>query len=87
MAMIVGGINLAGGQGTVSGAVFGALLIGLIQNIVTLSPLGNENLKFIQGIIILAAVIVSTVSDNRNRRGVSRKSKRLAAEAANTDSQ
>ncbi|MDR1068215.1 MAG: ABC transporter permease [Clostridiales Family XIII bacterium] len=79
MAMIVGGINLAGGQGTVSGVVFGALIIGLIQNVVTFMSWGDY-LKLVQGVIILAVVIVSVVMHTRTVRGKSRKAKRLAAE-------
>jgi ribose/xylose/arabinose/galactoside ABC-type transport system permease subunit len=81
MAMIVGGINLAGGQGTVSGVVFGALIIGLIQNVVTFMG-WSDYLKLVQGIIILAVVIVSVMSHTRSLRGKSRKSKRAAAAAS-----
>jgi ribose/xylose/arabinose/galactoside ABC-type transport system permease subunit len=80
MAMIVGGINLAGGQGTVSGVVFGALIIGLIQNLVTFMSWGDY-LKLVQGIIILTVVIVSVVSHTRAARGKGRKAKKAASQA------
>jgi ribose/xylose/arabinose/galactoside ABC-type transport system permease subunit len=79
MAMIVGGINLAGGEGTVSGAVFGALLVGIIQNIIYMTDFLNPYyLKFYQGVIILAVVIISVVMQNRKRRGKGRKAKQIA---------
>ena len=76
MALIVGGINLAGGKGTVAGAVFGALLVGIIDNILTLLNVHPDTTKFVQGAIILGAVIVSVIAENRNRRGLSRKARR-----------
>ncbi|MDR2609864.1 MAG: ABC transporter permease [Clostridiales Family XIII bacterium] len=78
MAMIVGGINLAGGQGTVSGVVFGALIIGLIQNLVTFMSWGDY-LKLVQGAIILIVVIVSVVTHTRSMRGKGRKGRKLLA--------
>jgi len=67
MAMIVGGVSLAGGKGSVAGALFGALLIGIIQSVVTLSPLGGEYLKFVQGVVILVTVVITALL-TRNRR-------------------
>jgi ribose/xylose/arabinose/galactoside ABC-type transport system permease subunit len=87
MAMIVGGINLAGGKGTVAGAVFGALLIGIIQSMINMSSLGGEFLKFVQGAVILGAVIVSTYLETRTRRGKGRKAKQIAAQAAAAESE
>jgi ribose/xylose/arabinose/galactoside ABC-type transport system permease subunit len=79
MALIVGGINLAGGTGNISGAVFGALLVGIISNIVNLSEfLSPDYLKFFQGLIILIVVIISTMIELRNRRGKGRKAKQIA---------
>jgi hypothetical protein len=49
--------------------------------VVTLSPLGGEYLKFIQGIIILGAVVVSVISETRDKRGISHKAKKAAEEA------
>jgi ribose/xylose/arabinose/galactoside ABC-type transport system permease subunit len=62
MAMIVGGINLAGGEGDVSGAVFGALFAGLINNIMTLLSVPSDFQKAVQGAIILAAVCLNMYS-------------------------
>ncbi|MDR0817669.1 MAG: ABC transporter permease [Clostridiales Family XIII bacterium] len=79
MALIVGGINLAGGKGNISGAIFGALLVGIISNIVNLSSfLNSDYMKFFQGLIILIVVIISTMLEIRSRRGKGRKAKAIA---------
>jgi ribose/xylose/arabinose/galactoside ABC-type transport system permease subunit len=79
MALIVGGINLAGGKGTISGAVFGALLVGIIANICTLVDFLNlEYLKFFQGFIILIVCVISVILETRSRRGKGRRAKQIA---------
>jgi ribose/xylose/arabinose/galactoside ABC-type transport system permease subunit len=79
MALIIGGINLAGGKGNISGAVFGALLVGIITNIINLSSfLDADYIKFFQGLIILIVVTISTIIELRNRRGKGRKAKEVA---------
>ena len=59
MAMVVGGINLAGGEGGVPGAVFGALLVGIINNALLFLSVSSDYLKFVQGIVILAAMTLN----------------------------
>jgi ribose/xylose/arabinose/galactoside ABC-type transport system permease subunit len=66
LAMIVGGINLAGGEGGISGAVFGALLAGIITNLMTLLGVSADFQKFVQGMIILAAVSLNVYTSRRS---------------------
>ena len=54
MAMVVGGINLAGGEGGVGGAVFGALLVGLINNAMLMLSISSDLQQFVRGVVILA---------------------------------
>lgn len=56
MAMVVGGINLAGGQGGIGGAIFGALFVGIINNIQILIGVPADYQQFIQGAVIIAAM-------------------------------
>ncbi|MDR0490586.1 MAG: ABC transporter permease [Oscillospiraceae bacterium] len=65
MAIVVGGINLAGGEGDVWGAIFGALLVGIIVNIQVLVGIPADYQKFVQGLIILAAIIINTYTTRR----------------------
>jgi ribose/xylose/arabinose/galactoside ABC-type transport system permease subunit len=66
LAMIVGGINLAGGEGGIAGAVFGALLAGIITNMMNLLGVGADFQKFVQGAIILAAISLNVYTSRRN---------------------
>lgn len=60
-ACVLGGVNAAGGSGTISGILLGTLLLGILNNalpLVNVSPFWQQA---IQGIIILAAVLMNTV--------------------------
>ena len=83
MAMVVGGINLAGGEGGIGGAVFGALLVGILNNMMILLGVPSDYIKAIQGAIIIAAVTMN-VYTSRKAAGIlsPRQAKKLAAKAA-----
>jgi ribose transport system permease protein len=67
MAMVVGGINLAGGEGDIPGAIFGALLVGIINNIMILVGIPFDYQKFVQGLIIVGAVILNMYTIRRSQ--------------------
>lgn len=58
-AVILGGTSLFGGQGTVVGTLFGALLIGLINNGLILAGLDSSQQQVVRGMIIIAAVALA----------------------------
>jgi ribose transport system permease protein len=58
-AVILGGTNLFGGYGTVIGSVLGALLVGLINNGLTLMGLDFSQQQIIRGAIIILAVALA----------------------------
>jgi ribose transport system permease protein len=55
-AVILGGTSLAGGRGSVIGALVGSLMIGLINNGLILAGLEASQQEMIRGAIIIAAV-------------------------------
>ena len=55
-AVVVGGVNIFGGSGSVLGAMLGAILLGTIDNSLTLLRLSQFWLKAIEGAVILLAV-------------------------------
>jgi ribose transport system permease protein len=59
-AVIVGGTVLAGGQGSVVGALIGSLLIGLIGNALIILGLATPEQLIARGLIIILAVILSS---------------------------
>jgi ribose transport system permease protein len=58
-AVILGGTSLFGGYGTVIGSVLGALLVGLINNGLTLMGLEFSQQQIIRGAIIILAVALA----------------------------
>jgi len=67
-AVVVGGVNIFGGSGTVLGAALGALFLGLIANALTLLRLSQFWLQAIYGAVILVAVAADAVIVRRMLR-------------------
>jgi rhamnose transport system permease protein len=67
-AVVVGGVNIFGGSGTVLGAVLGAILLGTIENGLTLLRLSQFWLQAINGAAILAAVTADSLITRRVQR-------------------
>lgn len=66
-ACLIGGVVIAGGVGSVTGVVIGCLFIGIMRNGLSLAGVSQFWQMFINGIVILAAVLVSA-----RQRGSSR---------------
>ena len=64
-AVVIGGATLAGGVGTVTGTMLGALLYGILANLFPLIGVSSYLQQLIQGLIILVAVIIS-VKDSQS---------------------
>ena len=77
MAMVVGGVNLTGGEGSIPGAVFGALFVGIINNALILLNVSTDYQDFVQGIVIIAAIALNVYS-SRRAQGLTRKKRRKA---------
>jgi ribose transport system permease protein len=58
-AVILGGTSIFGGYGTVLGSVLGALLVGLINNGLTLMGLEFSQQQIVRGAIIILAVALA----------------------------
>jgi simple sugar transport system permease protein len=67
-AAVIGGTLLAGGEGTVIGALFGALFLGVLRDGLTLQGVSADYLDFILGIAILLAMCIN-VYVGRVRKG------------------
>lgn len=66
-AAVVGGVNIAGGSGTVVGAGLGALFLALISNALLLLRFSQFWLQAIYGAVILVAVALDTFLVRRLR--------------------
>jgi simple sugar transport system permease protein len=66
-AAVIGGIGLNGGQGRMIGALTGVLLLGLLQNVLTLSGIAAFWIDACYGAIILLALIITRLSGEAPR--------------------
>lgn len=71
-AVVVGGVSISGGSGTVVGAALGALFLGLINNALLLLLLPQEWLQMIYGAVILFAVSTDALIQVRTQRAIAR---------------
>lgn len=72
-ACVIGGISIAGGIGSVPGAVLGALFLGVIKNalpVINISPFAQ---MAISGMVIIIAVAVNARAERRKGRVILRK--------------
>lgn len=56
-AVVVGGTSLMGGRGTIVGTFFGALLIGVLNNVMNLLNIESYTQQIVLGVVILLAVV------------------------------
>ncbi len=71
-ASVIGGVSMMGGIGTVPGVLLGALLLGVIQNGLTLSGISPFWQLAVQGFLILLAVISDSAIQQRVKQTVIR---------------
>jgi rhamnose transport system permease protein len=64
-ACVLGGVNMAGGSGRISGILLGALLLGILNNALPLVDVSPFWQNFIQGAIILIAVLINALVKRR----------------------
>ncbi len=67
-AAVIGGVSMMGGIGTVPGMLLGALLLGVIQNGLTLSGISPFWQLAVQGFLILLAVVADSTIQQRIKR-------------------
>lgn len=72
-ACVIGGVSILGGTGTVLGVMLGALFLGIVNNALPVINLSPFYQMAIQGFVILAAIVVNTLVDQRNQRLMLRK--------------
>lgn len=61
---MIGGISLGGGRGTVVGLVSGVLLIGVINNHLTLAQMPSFYVQASTGAVIIIAAVLTTIASS-----------------------
>lgn len=64
-AIVLGGLRLSGGKGTIWGTVIGVLILGIIDNSFVILGLDSNLQYVVKGIILAAAVASQLISDRR----------------------
>lgn len=64
-AAVIGGLSLDGGKGTMFGALTGVLLIGVVNNLLTLAHVSSFWIQAIQGAIILVALGIARITTGK----------------------
>ena len=65
-AAVIGGVSLGGGRGTIIGVVSGVLLIGVINNLLTLAQVPSFYVQASTGAVIIIAAVLTTIASRRS---------------------
>jgi ribose transport system permease protein len=57
-AVVIGGTSMTGGKGTVIGTVLGAIMLGMINNMLVLGGISSYLQQAAKGLVIIAAVLL-----------------------------
>ncbi|MDJ1136297.1 ABC transporter permease [Streptomyces iconiensis] len=60
-AVLLGGVDFDGGKGTLGGAVAGVLLIGVLNNLLTLNDISHEIQVIVTGVLLIVSVLTPRV--------------------------
>lgn len=66
--LVVGGISMAGGEGNIIGALFGMLLIGIINNAMLLIGIDSMYQDMVQGLLIVVAIAIDTYTKKKRQQ-------------------
>ena len=66
-ASVVGGVSMAGGEGTIFGAVIGALVVAVLRNGLNLNGINSFWQQVILGVLVLVVVYVDTRKTKKKR--------------------
>jgi rhamnose transport system permease protein len=80
-ACVIGGVSIAGGVGTVPGALLGALFLGVIVNALPVMQITPFWQMGISGAVILAAVVVNARNEKRGVKLILPEARMLAGAA------
>jgi len=68
MVVVVGGIGLSGGKGSMKNVLFGTLLIGTLLNGMIIMNVSYIQQNLIKGVILLAAILADTLLNPRDEQ-------------------
>ncbi|WP_078579049.1 multiple monosaccharide ABC transporter permease [Salipaludibacillus agaradhaerens] len=66
-AAVIGGASFSGGVGSIFGAVIGALVMGVLNNGMSLMGIGTDWQQAIKGLVLLSAVAFDVLNKNKGK--------------------
>jgi ribose transport system permease protein len=69
-AAVIGGVNLFGGRGGVEGTIIGVFIMTLISNLVFVLSISSYWQPIVSGIVLLIAVLSSSIAEKSSRRNL-----------------
>ncbi|WP_113699835.1 ABC transporter permease [Nonomuraea lactucae] len=70
-AVLLGGVSIFGGRGSLPGVLMAVLLLGVVRNALILADVANEVLNFVTGLLLVASVLVPNLGALWRRRSTS----------------
>ncbi|GAA1009707.1 sugar ABC transporter permease [Acrocarpospora pleiomorpha] len=67
-AVLLGGVSIFGGRGTLPGVLMAVLLLGVVRNALILADVANEVLNFVTGLLLVASVLAPNLGAVWRRR-------------------
>jgi len=78
-AVFLGGVTVQGGKGTVTGVVLSLLLIGVINNVLTLADVASEILRIVTGsLLIISILLPNLIASTRERLRLIQRQREIA---------
>jgi len=82
-AVFLGGVTVQGGKGTITGVVLSLLLIGILNNVLTLADVANEILRIVTGSLLIVSVLLpNLIASTRERLRLLQRQREIAKLAA-----
>ena len=69
-SVVLGGISMDGGVGSIAGALIGMLILGVLQNGLTLLDVSSFWQQITRGLVIILAVYLDFVRKNSNAKNL-----------------
>ena len=80
-SVILGGVSLSGGIGSIVGATIGMVILGVLQNALTLMDVSSFWQDITRGIVIILAVAVDVIRKERIAKNLVDAQRQLKAES------
>jgi ribose transport system permease protein len=68
LVVVIGGIGLSGGRGSIRNVIAGTLLVGILLNGMTIMDVSYSVQNIVKGIILLVAVVVDSILNPRDEQ-------------------